>query len=485
MNRYFKIQYIILLALLLRLYNISSPLIGIHSWRQADTAAMARNFFENGMNILYPQVDWGGNTAGYVESEFPLYPYLVAAVYKILGINELWGRLLSILFSLAAIYYLYRLVSEIIDKKTALWSALLTAVLPLNVFFSRAFMPESAMLACSVAGIYYFNRWTEDESIRSLGLSALFVSLASLLKLPALYLGVPIFFLAWKKYRSDLFFNFRLWMYASGILLSVFLWYYHAHRILLNGGLTFGIWEYGSDKWGNWELLSTFKFWNGILLQSLAEKHFTWAGFILFISGLFLTRKSGKEYVFDVWLLSVFVYFIIVARGNYVHSYYQLPFMIPGVVYPAKVFSRFFIRKEGKRTVVLVLAVCLSGILILGAWRYLQYMQYEVPEKSAEFRLALEIDKNTAPDKLLVLMDGRDPTVFYLSHRKGWHLAPGELSSDFLQRKIGNGAGYFAGLKKLNNAYLPQKVEPLISGRALLFDDDEMFVAELGKVRGK
>ena len=72
---------IVLLAIGVRLYHISFPVAGWHSWRQADTAAIARNLYQNGFNLLYPQIDWGGNSPGYVESEFQLYPFLVALLY--------------------------------------------------------------------------------------------------------------------------------------------------------------------------------------------------------------------------------------------------------------------------------------------------------------------------------------------------------------------------------------------------------------------
>ena len=59
-----------LFGLLCRLYNLTAPFLDYHSWRQTDTAAIARNFYYNGFNILYPQIDWGGAGPGYVESEF-------------------------------------------------------------------------------------------------------------------------------------------------------------------------------------------------------------------------------------------------------------------------------------------------------------------------------------------------------------------------------------------------------------------------------
>ena len=48
----------------LRLVNLTAPVLGHHSWRQADTAAMARNFVEERFNILYPAIDWRGATRG-------------------------------------------------------------------------------------------------------------------------------------------------------------------------------------------------------------------------------------------------------------------------------------------------------------------------------------------------------------------------------------------------------------------------------------
>ena len=77
---------------LLRLVQIWMPVLGVHSWRQADTAAMARHFWQAGTPIWLPQIDWGGASAGFVESEFPLYPYLVSRLYGLAGLHEWLDR---------------------------------------------------------------------------------------------------------------------------------------------------------------------------------------------------------------------------------------------------------------------------------------------------------------------------------------------------------------------------------------------------------
>ena len=74
------------LGTLLRLVQIWMPVLGVHSWRQADTAAMARHFSQAGTPIWLPQIDWGGASAGFVESEFPLYPFLVSRLYSLMGV---------------------------------------------------------------------------------------------------------------------------------------------------------------------------------------------------------------------------------------------------------------------------------------------------------------------------------------------------------------------------------------------------------------
>jgi hypothetical protein len=57
------ILVILCLAFGLRLYKINNPIADWHSWRQADTAAVARNFDKFGFDILHPRYDDISNIA--------------------------------------------------------------------------------------------------------------------------------------------------------------------------------------------------------------------------------------------------------------------------------------------------------------------------------------------------------------------------------------------------------------------------------------
>ncbi|MFH0793083.1 MAG: glycosyltransferase family 39 protein, partial [bacterium] len=251
-------RWLIVLVLLLaggfRVIQITAPLVGHHSWRQADTAAISRNFVEEEFNLFYPRIDWRGNTEGFVEAEFPVYQATVACLYEIFGVREWLGRLTSVAFSLAALLFLYLFTRRILGVKAALWAGFFFAILPMPAFYGRTFMPESMLILCCMAGVFWFYEWSKGGSLWNLALSALFISLACLIKLPTLYIGLPLAFMSFRKFGGRAWQRIELWAYVSMVFGLVALWYYHAHWLKYQTGLTFGIWEYGTDKWGNWNL---------------------------------------------------------------------------------------------------------------------------------------------------------------------------------------------------------------------------------------
>ena len=131
------------LGLAVRLVQIDEPLIDKQAWRQTDTAAVARNYYEESGELFWPRVDWRGATSGYVEMNFPLYPYLVSGLYHMAGGAYEWlGRLLSALFSVATAALLYQLARRLFaDELVGVLAAFFFLVFPLNIYFGRVFMP--------------------------------------------------------------------------------------------------------------------------------------------------------------------------------------------------------------------------------------------------------------------------------------------------------------------------------------------------------
>ncbi|MFA6468721.1 MAG: glycosyltransferase family 39 protein [Bacteroidota bacterium] len=480
---------ILLLTISVRLYHITFPIAGWHSWRQSDTAAIARNFFTEENNILYPRIDWRGSTPGYVETEFQIYTFTVATAYTLFGENEVFGRLFSVFCAAGTVFGIYLLVKKIIDETVAKWSAFFYAVLPLNIYYGRAFMPEQLMLMCSVWGVLLFDRWIDAPSNLKLFFGSLCaITLATLIKLPALYLGLPLLFLCWNKYGSGFVRQPTIWMYAAGVLLPTGAWYYHAHQLKAATGLTFGIWEMGTDKWGNTELLTTVKFYNDVFFKNIAERHFTYAAFIPFIVGLFITHThththTHKERLFDFWLIAVVIYILIVARGNQVHEYYQLPLMIPGVVFLGKSFAAF-VPKESplnrrKKILRYAFLFLLAGTLMLSFLRVEKVFNGEQIE-STMFQLAESVKAKTPNESLIITVSEGNPVLLYNCCRKGWTCSPGTLNEDYLNERRSDNAKYIVAEKEVFvRNHQEQLMQKLLMSNTVVDDTDGYFIIAL------
>jgi 4-amino-4-deoxy-L-arabinose transferase-like glycosyltransferase len=441
--------YLLTLALCVRLYHVDSPILGIHAWRQSDTAAIARNFYENGFNLFYPQVDWGGSGAGYCETEFPIYAFLVALLYKIFGVHDAIGRLFSIGWCLTGIYFLYQLVRDFFEPKTAFWACFFYAILPLSIYYSRTFQAESMLMTCGLISIFYFKKWLDSSHRFTLVISSIFLTIACLMKvLPLIYLGIPLLYLAFNHFGHKAWKQPQLWGYLVIPIVSVLLWYGHAHQLFLTYGNTFGFSGASTDRY-QYGILFTSYFWSEILVK-LAVRHFAIIGFFIFITGLVSARKNPKAQLFYVWLGSTFLCWVLVPVTSVVHEYYLLPFMIPGVVFMGQACSLDWKKLIQRRAIAVGIGLtCVASL----AFYSIDYMAKENTQTSPVFAFAQQIQATTQPTDRIISTTGGDPTLLYLAHRKGWLVNPGEVTAIGIQDKIQQGAKYLVGSFEFVESY--------------------------------
>lgn len=437
--------WILLISLAVRLIQLNAPIIGMHSWRQADTAAVARNFHENGYDLLRPQIDFGGASPGYVEMEFPLYSYLVAGAYELFGVQEWLGRLLSALCWTALVAAMYDLAAWAAGRRVARWTAIFVAFLPLNLYYGRVFMPEPMLLAGMAGGLTFFRRWQDSERLGWLVASWICITLACLLKIPCLYIGLPLAWLAWQKWGRGFLLRPEIWAYAVFLLAAVGAWYIHAYRLGQESGLSFGVFAYGTDKWGKWYLLTTWHYWNSILFKSMAERHLAWGGLVLFLIGVVLPRQESRIRLFDAWLIAVLVYLLVVQGGNVVHEYYQLPVMLPVTFAMARGVDWLLTGIPRHKAIGQVLAgVLLALMATFGGLRWGDYLGREDTSRSTDLELAQHIAEHTRPNERGVFLNKGNPVVMYLAHRKGWSAHPDDLTVRWIADRVSEGATFLA-----------------------------------------
>lgn len=461
----FKSAYIftvlVVFGLTIRMFELKEPLIDKQAWRQTDTAAVARNFFEEDISILSPRVDWRGNGTGEVEMNFPLFPYLVSLGYKILGgVHEWLGRLLSAFFSVLTSVIIFSLMRNMgFSVSSGLWAMFFFLVTPLSVFFGRAFLPESLMILLSVSSILTFKYWTESERISHYIFAIMIAALCFLVKIPTLYIGFPLIVIAFSKWKWSFIGQPLLWIYLILSVLPSALWYAHASELFVDTGLTFGIWNrYGYNKWDQ-SVLYQFDFYRQMVWR-FVNNIFTPLGFILLVLGLFKTGTSRSKWLLWGWLIGLLLYLVLVPEGNRKLHYYQVPFLPLGCIwagfgtvvalgYWSRINKVGTIRNAGP--LILVFSVLTYSAFAVRPYYTQPNNVHEYYESCNDF--GLWADKTLPKDALLVVGDldensgtpfrSQSPTMLYYCHRKGWQITPDEFSEAKLDSLAGLGADFF------------------------------------------
>jgi 4-amino-4-deoxy-L-arabinose transferase-like glycosyltransferase len=397
----------------IRLIHIAQPFVDGWSWRESDVAMIARNFSRHGFNIFFPQIDWAGNAPGYVGTEFPLVPFMASGLYLLFGEHEWIGRCVSVFFFAASVPFLYLLVRKVWNEGSALVAVGTYTLAPFSIFSSRAFMPDMASLTLSIAALYLFAEWLDREAeVRLFAASSAAASLAILVKLPAIVIGLPLVYLAARALGARFVRIGRLWMGAALMLGFPLAWYLHAYTV---SRAHFPYHMFGE---GGLQVVS------GASYVDIAWRTVT-SGLTPLVAlgmavGLVLPCRSRFGAVFHWWLAGIILFTFLAGRGSW-HPWYQLPVVPVAAALAGRTGDVALTRatRGGGRRLALGL-----GILYLAAVAALSAVGvrplYE-PTARPLREAGMELDRIAPPDALVVFTEW-DPTIVYYSGRKGWRL---------------------------------------------------------------
>lgn len=449
---------ILLLGLVLRLKGLHNPLLDHPGWRQGDEAAIARNFAQLQYSPLFPQTDYNGPPPNYVELELQIVPFLAATLYKIFGVHEVFGRLISIGFSLATIavvgFFARWLFSDWI---AGLLAALLFAIMPGSLYYGRTFTPDTTMVFFMTAALYASVRYlVEDEALswRGAAWSGLLLTLAYLAKPVALVALVPLGAALVARLRSGRTLRIAplalllvlplavLWSYDH-FESSIAEWHWASGITKLHvvpgilGALTSGAafmqkWHYFTDVLGM--LTRTML---GPVCSALAV-----LGFIFF------PRSRSRELLWG-WLAGALLYIYVVVTVERVDYYMYL--VLPLAALAGAAFLTRLMRAVAAASLdrnVKYLAAAVGALACL--FTVYQNRQAVAPYykwSSAVYVNAKMLDKTLDPGALIV-MAHYDPSVLYYINRKGWEEDPYLWTPFDEQSAIRKGARYFVAIER-------------------------------------
>jgi hypothetical protein len=287
--------------------------IDTNSWRESDISSIARNYYRNGMDFFHPQIDWGGKGPGYTESEFPFYPYLIALSYKLFGLWEPAGRIISLMFSLGSMIIFFGLSRYLFNTKTAIAVSFFFALSPILMVTSISIQPESVMFFFYVLAAYSFIHWIDNQSKKYYILTFIFTALTLLCKIPAINIG--IFFVLIIIFKKGWSFLLKPKVIILGVLsvIPAIIWYSYSHRFYTLYGNSLGF--SNEYAWVGWDFFTNPFFIKGIIFKELLNV-WTYSGPLIVILALVSTEIIKiKSILFPVcWLLSAIMFYFITAR---------------------------------------------------------------------------------------------------------------------------------------------------------------------------
>lgn len=317
-----------IVAACVRAIDVWRPIDGSvrQSWRETDTGAIARNFYREDMNILLPRIDWRGDGPGYVESEFPLFPWTAACLYHVFGYHEEILRVLSYVLSLGCCLIFLRLANRLLPRAALLPAWAIFALSPMSVLMASAVQPEPLMFFAYLLAIDSFIRWIDHDRRRDYAVALLATTLAILAKVPAAHVGILFACLCFQKFGPGVFRRRDIWLFGVVSLGIPLAWYWHAHSLWLEYGNSLGISNeaYGRISTGNF-LLTLWETIPGVL--SIESAHI-WMGAGLFFGmlGLREVPQSETSRPLAYWFVALAAFFVVTGRttGENWAAYYHI-----------------------------------------------------------------------------------------------------------------------------------------------------------------
>lgn len=434
------------------------------SWRQADTQTIAINFLNQGSNIFYPQVNWGGNGPGYVESEFQIYTYTISMIMRITGVSVLPGQMLSLLSIIITALFLYFSLNLHFKDE---WISLVGVVVFLSangpVHLSTSVMPDGLSIMFYSMGFYFFLRYLKYDKNKDYLLFTISTILSSLIKPLALSLGIIQFLIIYFGKRKILKY-WKIWISWVIILITAGTYMIFSYNLFLHYGNSFGVIG-GDQKFPTLHGLTVL-----IHYPKLLYMIFVWGlGPAGFASIIYLLWKKKITYVeWALIIANLIIVFIamryMVNRGFSPHYYIYMAFL--GAWLSAFAYKEIRARLSGIKLKRFYILLSFGLILLYSAHLYYRTHPLGFHYDQNVNAIGNELKKIAKPGSLLIVRsvanererstwghginNYEDPRIFYITGLKGWVIPADAKGFSKIKNYLALGADYYVDPYNIN-----------------------------------
>jgi hypothetical protein len=447
-----QIVVILIVAAILRLYQVDQPLTDVFSWRQVNTAMIADNFYRGGLNVFYPAVSWNGAGASYQGGDMQTVSYLAALLYVVFGQFDWVGRGLTALLGLWGIFALYQLVRRVWDEAHAIASAVVLALLPGAIFIDRSFLPDPAAVALMTTSLWMLALYFQEERPRYLVLACIAGALGLLTRLPAAVMLIPMVYLAFALSERE-----SLTMSRQPFVLTI------AALCMAAPALAYAAWSrqltishppyhFLSPEIWVWDD-SFAKWWGkGYFISDAFEIMYSWLWTApvmgLLALGLLFgpsaarpgRARQGQQpadegvrkapWLFHWWLAGCGLLFAVGARGL-TENPWNYHLFNPAVAALAghALILIWSLRAPNSPARAALVRVAIILLIAFGVGQAALQGLYAPEHANQGYQMGLALREMTQPRELVVTLanDPRDPIALYYGQRHGWLFPPTDV----------------------------------------------------------
>jgi len=425
-----RIKILLLFALLflgfaVRLYRFDNPIADWHSWRQADTSAVSRNFVNGGFDILHPKFDDLSNVPsgidnpnGYRFVEFPIFNILQASLFKVFNnlTLEEWGRMVTIFASLLSSIFLFLIIKNRFGFPTGILTTFFFLFIPYNIYYSRTILPDPLMVAAILGGTYFFNLWLTKDKLSVFNpqflVALLLTAAAFLIKPYALFFTLPMIYIAYEKFGLNFLRKWQLWVFVVVSIIPLVWW--RVWILQFPEGIPASAWLFNE---GNIRFKGSFFYW--IFADRIGRLILGFWGVALLILG-FIAKHKRKDLFFILsFVLSSLIYITILARGNVQHDYYQI-LIIPTISIILGVGSSFLLKPQGGYNRYIHYSIFLICTLFTISFGWFFVRDYFNINNQSIVKAGEAVDRLTPKDAKVIANYTGDTSFLYQTKRKGW-----------------------------------------------------------------
>ena len=432
---------------ILRIININAPVTSdlYYNFRTSETAIVIQDFFRNGFSLLHSNIPVYGKPWTLVF-EFPLYQAIIYFFMKIIHSDniDLCGRLISIVIYYSGLAELIRIVKKMINDNAAYIVGLVYTISFFNLYWSRAILIDYLSVLLSLAYLYYFYLLIKDQISLARYFVGIGVGIAGYLT-KATTMFVVVFFIMFFTIDNEIVLlkgeceanikcgiknyfaknKIRLLKFFPLAMIPVifgYLWTRYADKMK------------AMSRYTEWLTSKNLSAWNyGTLAQKLTAKNWLliWDRYIplcgsvllfsiIIVVYLLFTEKKHIKIVVISWL-SQFMTIFLLFNLYYQHFYYYIaisPFVYLSLgIMIYEIIESITIKK--KTTVALIVI----GMMLLQVNQYNNYEYVDgilhVDTKNNSIGKLLE--RITADDELIVITDEEwNPDTLYAANRRGF-----------------------------------------------------------------